>query len=136
MSCDWEERVIATAASASALSRESNVRLVDMEWSLPCRYRYSIEQTFSGSSRFLFRWVGFLVDDALQGGSPFPTSPLKLRLVSEVIYISHTEIGHRLHVSRDVENGTKSVRRQDADPADANALCARGEPQILYRADG
>src|SRR5580704_9217087 len=126
----------ATATRASTLSRESNVRLVNMDCSLPCRDHYSIEQTFSRCSGFHFRQIGFFEGDALQGRPPFPANTLKLRFGTEVIYIAQAEVGHRLNVGGDAEHGPKCVGLQDADPADANPLRARSKPQILYRADG
>src|SRR5450631_1618388 len=118
----------ATAVRASTLSRESNVRLVDMDCSLPCRHCCSTGQTFRGSSRFHYRRVGFLEDDALQGRSPFPPDTLKFRFVTEVIHIPHAEVGYGLNMGGDAEFGTKSVRRKDADPANTDTLSTCGEP--------
>jgi len=86
-------------------------------------------------SGFHFGRVGFFVDDALQGRPPFPPDTLELGFVTEVLYIAEAEVGHRLNVGWDAEHGPKCLGLQEADPADANPLRSRSEPQILYRAD-
>ncbi len=65
-----------------------------------------------------------------------PAGGSQLGFGRELVDIADTEIRHDLQVRWQVEQRGKVTLVEEADPADADAFCACGQPQIFHGETG
>src|SRR5262249_29825002 len=75
-----------------------------------------------------------LEDHVLEWQPLGPPAALQLGVIEKRLGVAETQIGHRQNGIRYPEDPTEGLNRQDADPADADALGACREPEVLDRA--
>lgn len=75
--------------------------------------------------------VRLLVDDPGERAALGPARLHQLGLLGELVDVAHAEVGHDFEVFGQAEGADHLALVEEADPADAEALGAGGEPEVL-----
>src|SRR4051812_5229012 len=79
---------------------------------------------------------GFVAHYLVKRETRQPTYCLQFRLRHELHRLAEAEIGDGHYARREAQQFRQGAGMYDADPADADAFSASGQPQVLDRANG